>query len=78
MKMTYEKLNSWIMQLANTKPYRMTLKNGNGFYEIVFLYNEYHYTDKLNFNDLEDELACQKKVLKMCQIFEQNIKLLVF
>ena len=78
MKMTYEKLNSWIMQLANTKPYRMTLKNGNGFYEIVFLYNEYHYTDKLNFNDLEDELTCQKKVLKMCQIFEQNIKLLVF
>ena len=78
MKTDPIKLNSWIMNLANTKPYRLTMKNGQGFYEIVFLYNEYHYSDRIFPKDLEDELECQKKILNMCSVFEKNVKLKIF
>ena len=78
MKVNEVNLNSWIMRLAETKPYRIVMKNGKGFYEIIFLYNEYHYADKIYLQDLEDELNCQKKILGMCSIFEQNMKLKVF
>lgn len=78
MKMTIDNLENWIRKLAETKPYRMVLKNGVGFYEVVFLYNEYHFADKLYTKDMEDELTCQKKVLTMCSKFENNIKLRTF
>lgn len=78
MKMTINNLENWIKKLAETKPYRMILKNGLGFYEVVFLYNEYHFTDKLYTKDMEDELTCQKKILAMCSKFENNIKLRTF
>lgn len=78
MKMTYEKLNTWFINLSKTKPYRMTLKNGHGFYEVVFLYNEYHYSGRVTPNDMEDEIKCQKKILSLCMDFERNIKLRVF
>ena len=78
MKTDPIKLNSWIMSLANTKPYRLIMKNGVGFYEIVFLYNEYHYSDRIFPKDLENELECQKKILNMCSVFEKNMKPRVF
>ena len=78
MKMTASGLVSWVGKLANTKPYRITVKNGSGFYEIVFLYGEWHYSDRLSPKDLEDELECQKLILGMCQVFERNIHLRVF
>jgi len=73
-----EKLKDWVSKLAKTKPYRVMVKNGSGFYEIVFLYGEYHYTDRIYAKDMEDELNCQKKILEMCLTFEQNFKLRVF
>jgi hypothetical protein len=54
------------------------IKNGKGFYEVLFLYTDYHYTDRLYMKDLDDELTCQKKVLEMCSTFENNFKLRVF
>ena len=54
------------------------IKNGIGFYEIVFLYENYHFCDRLMSKDMEDELLCQKKILDMCSKFEKNIKLKVF
>jgi hypothetical protein len=78
MRMSIENLENWIRKLSQTKPYRLMIKNGKGFYEIVFLYNEYHYSDKIYFKDMEDELLCQKKVLSMCSFFEENFKLRVF
>lgn len=78
MKTDSIKLNSWVMKLAETKPYRITMKNGSGFYELVFLYNQYHYNDRIYLKDLEDELVCQKKILDMCSVFEKNIKLRIF
>ena len=47
MKMTIVKLNDWVRKLAETKPYRIMVKNGIGFYEVLFLYGDYHYTDGL-------------------------------
>lgn len=76
--MDYNSLSTWIKKLNNTKPYRMILKNGNGFYEIVFLYNQYHYSDRITIKDTENELECQRKILTMCQVFEHNFKLLKF
>jgi hypothetical protein len=78
MKTDSVKLNSWVMSLSNTKPYRVSMKNGKGFFEIIFLYGDYHYSDKLYVKELEDELNCQKKILNMCSVFENNIKLKVF
>ena len=78
MKMTIDKLTNWVRKLAETKPYRISVKNGSGFYEIVFLYGEWHYSDRLSPKDLENELECQKLVLGMCQVFERNIHLRVF
>lgn len=78
MAMNYDSLNTWIKKLNNTKPYRMVLKNGNGFYEVVFLYNQYHYSDKLLLRDMDNEIECQKKILNMCNVFEKNFKLLRF
>lgn len=76
--MTIYNLENWIRKLSETKPYKMVLKNGAGFYEIVFLYAEYHYSDKIYTKDMEDELTCQKKVLAMCSKFESNIKIKTF
>jgi len=78
MKMTIDKLTNWVRKLAETKPYKISVKNGSGFYEIVFLYGEWHYSDRLSPKDLENELECQKLVLGMCQVFERNIHLRVF
>ena len=78
MKMTYDNLNSWVIKLSKIKPYRITLKSGHGFYEIWFLYNEYHHCVRILPNDMEDEIKCQKKILFMCMEFEKNIKLRVF
>ena len=78
MKMTITKLNDWIRKLAETKPYRIMVKNGIGFYEVLFLYGDYHYTDRLYMQDMDDELNCQKKVLAMCSTFEHNFKLRTF
>lgn len=78
MKMTFIKLNDWVRKLAETKPYRLMVKNGAGFYEILFLYGDYHYTDRIYTKDMEDELNCQKKILKMCSTFEHNFKLRIF
>ena len=78
MKMSMTNLNDWIRKLSQTKPYRIMVKNGLGSYEILFLYGEYHYTDKLYAKDMEDELKCQKKVLEMCSTFEHNFKLKIF
>ena len=78
MKMTITKLNDWVRKLAETKPYRIMIKNGVGFYEILFLYTDYHYTDRLYVQDMDDELTCQKKILTMCSTFEKNIKLRTF
>lgn len=78
MKMTICNLENWIRKLSETKPYRIILKNNVGFYELVFLYGEYHYTDKLFMKDMEDELGCQKKILAMCFTFENNIKIKTF
>lgn len=78
MKMSIVKLENWIRKLAQTKPYRMMIKNALGYYEIIFLYGEYHHTDKIYIKDMEDELECQKKVLAMCSYFENNFKLKVF
>lgn len=78
MKMTITKLNDWVRKLANTKPYRIMVKNGVGFYEVLFLYGDYHYNDRLYMQDMDDELNCQKKVLTMCSTFEHNFKLRTF
>lgn len=78
MKMTFVKLNDWMRKLAETKPYRLMVKNGAGFYEILFLYGDYHYTDRIYTKDMEDELNCQKKILEMCSTFEHNFKLRIF
>lgn len=78
MKMSITKLEDWVRKLAKTKPYRIMIKNGKGFYEVLFLYTDYHYTDRLYMKDLDDELTCQKKVLEMCSTFENNFKLRVF
>ena len=78
MQMHESKLETWIQQLSNSKPYRITLKKGQGFHEVLFWYGEYHFHDKLTPNDMNDELKCQKKVLDMCRMFEQNIHLKVF
>lgn len=72
------KFTAWIKGLENSKPYRIMIKNGQGFYELLFWYGEYHYTEKLWAKDMEDELECQKKVLDICRKFESNIKLKVF
>lgn len=76
--MTYDKLNTWIINLGKTKPYRIMLKNGMGFYELVFLYHDFHHSEKIYQNDMKDDLVCQRKILEMCLIFEKNIKLRVF
>lgn len=78
MSMTIVNLENWIRKLSQTKPYRLMIKNGLGFYEIVFLYGDYHYTDKIYLKDMEDELTCQKKILNMCSTFEKNFKLRTF
>lgn len=78
MKMTITKLNDWVRKLAETKPYRIMIKNGIGFYEVLFLYDDYHYTDRLYAKDLDEELKCQKKILNMCITFENNFKLRSF
>lgn len=78
MKMTLTSMTDWVRKLSETKPYRMMVKNGAGFYEIMFLYNEYHYSDRIFTKDMEDELICQKKILEMCSVFESNIKLRSF
>jgi hypothetical protein len=78
MKTNEQKLSIWVQQLANTKPYRMVLKKGQGFYEVVFYYLEYHYNDRIALSDMNDELKCQKKILDMCATFERNFKLKVF
>ena len=78
MKMTIIKLNDWVRKLEETKPYRIMIKNGIGFYEILFLYGDYHYSDKIYPKDLDDELNCQKKILSMCVAFERNMKLRIF
>jgi hypothetical protein len=75
MKMTYGNLSNWIRKLAVTKPYRILLKNGHGFYEVEFLCNEWHHSDKIYPTDMEDEIKCQKKVLGMCMEFEKNIRI---
>jgi len=71
-------LTSWIRSLEKSKPYRIMIKNGQGFYEILFWYADYHYNDRLLFQDMEDELKCQKKILDMCSVFEKNMKLKIF
>lgn len=71
-------LFSWIKDLEQTKPYRIVVKNGIGFSEILFLYGDYHYSDKIYNNEFEDSLECQKKVLDMCRTFESNMKLRSF
>lgn len=76
--MNYEKLNTWVKQLENSKPYRIVMKNGRGFYDFTFLYGDYHYNEKLNCSELDNDIECQKKILKMCTKFEQNMKLRVF
>ena len=78
MKTNAIKLNTWVSELAKTKPYRLSMKNGQGFYELIFLYNEYHYSDRIFPKDLENELECQKKILNMCSVFEKNMKPRVF
>lgn len=78
MKMTFTSLTTWIRTLEKNKPYRIMLKNGTGFYELLFWYGDYHYANKLTIKDMEDELECQKKILNMCFVFEQNMKLKVF
>ena len=78
MKMTITALNTWLRGLENSKPYRIMLKNGAGFYELLFWYGDYHSNDRLTVKDLEDELECQKKILNMCSVFEKNMKLKVF
>jgi hypothetical protein len=74
MKTDFVKISSWVKSLENSKPYRIMIKNGIGFYEVVFLYDDYHFSDRLALNDLNNELSCQKKILNMCAIFERNIK----
>ena len=71
-------LRDWIRKLGESKPYRISLKNGIGFYEVIFLYGDYHFNERLYPNDLKDELECQKKILKMCSIFENNIKSILY
>ena len=71
-------LTTWLKGLENSKPYRIMIKNGQGFYELLFWYGDYHFTDRLTAKDLENDLECQKKILNLCQIFEKNIKLKVF
>lgn len=78
MQTNFLKLNSWIKQLESTKPYRINIQNGNGFYEITFWYDTYHFSDRLSVHELEDELNCQKRILNMCSIFERNIKIKTF
>lgn len=78
MKMTYEKLNKWINGLAKTKFYTISLKNGRGFYEIMYLYHDYHHIERIYPHDMEDELKCQKKILDSCIKFERNTKPLNF
>lgn len=78
MKMTFEKLDKWLIELGKTKPYRIVLKNGRGFYELMLLYEEYHFIERIYPHDMEDELGCQKKVLDACYRFECNIKVKVF
>jgi hypothetical protein len=72
------KFTSWLKGLENSKPYRIMIKNGAGFYELLFWYGDYHFTEKITVKDLEDELECQKKVLNLCSLFEKNMKLKVF
>ena len=71
-------LTTWLKGLENSKPYRIMIKNGQGFYELLFWYGDYHYTDRLYAQDMENELDCQKKILNMCSVFEKNVKLKVF
>lgn len=78
MQTNYTKLNSWIKKLESTKPYRINIQNGNGFYEITFLYDNYHFSDRLSVHELENEINCQKRILNMCSIFERNVKIKVF
>ena len=40
MKMTIVKLKEKNKKLAETKPYRIMVKNGIGFYEVLFLYGD--------------------------------------
>ena len=75
MKMTERSLTDWINKLSASKPYRITLKKGHGFYDILFWYSEYHFNQRLMPTDLNDELKCQKKVLDLCSLFEKNIHL---
>lgn len=72
------KFTSWLKGLENSKPYRIMIKNGAGFYELLFWYGDYHFTERITVKDLEDELECQKKVLNLCSLFEKNMKLKVF
>ena len=72
------KFTSWLKGLENSKPYRIMIKNGAGFYELLFWYSDYHFTERITVKDLEDELECQKKVLNLCSLFEKNMKLKVF
>ena len=78
MQMSFTTLSTWIRNLEGSKPYRIMLKNGAGFYEILFWYGDYHYADRIMAQDLANELECQKKILNMCSVFEKNMKLKVF
>lgn len=73
-QMSILKLESWIRGLERTKPYRIMLKNGLGFYEILLIHNQYHSFDRIWAKDMEDENECQKKILQMCINFENHIK----
>ena len=78
MKYSEVQLRTWIGELAKSKPYRITLKNGKGFYELMFMYGDYHYSNRIYPNDMNDERTLQSKVLGMCRTFECNFKPKIF
>lgn len=75
--MTYNEVNTMVNEIAKVKPYRIVLKYNRGCYSVIFLYMEYHYNDVLTVEDLKDSEVCNKKLHKMCAIFEKNFKLRV-
>ena len=73
-KITELELESWIKKLAINKPYRISMKNGRGFYEIWFFYREWHHVIRINADDMMSSLKCQKKILEACSLFEGQAK----
>ena len=73
-KITEVELESWIKRLGSSKPYRIVMKNGQGFHEVWFFYREWHYVVRISGEDMMSSLKCQKKILEACSLFEGQAK----